>query len=223
MTMHLASTAANITRQQLLPGWRGVPLLVILTAALPAMAIAQDAPGAAPANETPTSIARLLAGRKAFAELTAKGKVKRDIKVDDQPYLMADGPSRVVLLKLPDYHEPYTLTISELPVPACVLVHVRNLRAHNCGARRRLRGDPDRARYRAAVEVRKHDEGRPVTGQASVYRIAEGRALRAALSERPLCRGATPMADIATPHFGFTAETTADGNIEAETGPITNK
>ena len=62
MTMHLASTPANITRQVRLPGWRGVLLLVILTAALQAIAIAQDAPGAAPGQETPTSIARLLAG-----------------------------------------------------------------------------------------------------------------------------------------------------------------
>ncbi len=111
MTMHLASTPANITRQLRLPGWRGVRLLMIFTAALPAMAIAQEAPGAAPGQETPTSIARLLAGRKAFAELTVKGKVKRDIKMDDQTYPMADGPSRVVLLKLPDYQAPYTLTI----------------------------------------------------------------------------------------------------------------
>jgi hypothetical protein len=111
MTMHLASTPANFTRPLRLPDWRGVPLLVILTAALPAMAMAQDAPAAAPGNETPTSIARLLAGRKAFAELTAKGKVKRDIKMDDQTYPMADGPSRVVLLKLPEYQEPYALTI----------------------------------------------------------------------------------------------------------------
>jgi hypothetical protein len=43
--------------------------------------------------------------------LTAKGKVKRDIKMDDQTYPMADGPSRVVLLKLPDSPEPYALTI----------------------------------------------------------------------------------------------------------------
>ena len=39
MTMHLASRPANIIRQPRLRGWRGVPLLVILTAALPAMAI----------------------------------------------------------------------------------------------------------------------------------------------------------------------------------------
>ena len=76
MTMHLASTPASIRRQPRRPGWRGVPLLVILAAALPAMAIAQDAPGADPGQETPTSIARLLAGRKAFAALTVKGKVR---------------------------------------------------------------------------------------------------------------------------------------------------
>src|SRR5262245_6917945 len=71
----------------------------------------QDAPGAAPSQETPTSIARLLAGQKAFAELTMKGKVKRDIKMADQTYAMADGPSRAVLLKLPDFQKPYALTI----------------------------------------------------------------------------------------------------------------
>ena len=109
--MHLTTTPPSITRQLRLAGWRGAPLLVILTAVLPVMTIAQDAPGAGPGQETPTSIARLLAGRKAFAVLTAKGKVKRDIKMDDLTYPMADGRSRVVLLKLPIPREVYALTI----------------------------------------------------------------------------------------------------------------
>jgi hypothetical protein len=132
------------------------------------MSIAQDAPGAATPQETPTSIARLLAGRQAFAKLTVKSKVKRDIKMDDQTYPMADGPSRVVLLKLPDYQEPYDLTIKSYQykhafstkfgifVPTIVV----------------LDGDfavtRDRAGNRAAVEVPKHDEGRPVGGQAPI-------------------------------------------------------
>ena len=52
--MHLTTTPPSITRQLRLPGWRGTPLLVILTAVLPVMTIAQDAPGAGPGQETPT-------------------------------------------------------------------------------------------------------------------------------------------------------------------------
>ena len=101
----MRSRVADITRQLRLPGWRGVRLLVTLMAAFVVTTIAQDAPGAVPGQETPRSLARLLAGRKAFAALPVKGKVKRDIKMDDQTYPMADGPRRVVLLKLPDNQE----------------------------------------------------------------------------------------------------------------------
>ena len=225
MTMHLASTPANITRPLRLPGWRGVPLLVILTAALPAMAIAQDAPGAAPGQETPTSIARLLAGRKAFAELTVKGKVKRDIKMEDQAYAMADGPSRVVLLKLPDYQEPYTLTIKSYQskhafsltfgifVPTIVVL------------------DGDFAVTRTVPETELQWKGASMMkGARLVAKLPftesqKGERFVLLYTRGRLVGRPTPKAELApnVPQDFFSAETTAEGDIEAETGPITNK
>ena len=189
MTMQLASTPANIAWQPRHPEWRGLLLLVTCVVAVPLVVNAQGAPGVAPAHETPTSIARLLAGRKAFAELTVKGKVRRDIKMDDEVYPIAEGPSRVLLLKLPDYHEPYALTIAELPVQALVLDGVWHLRSHHRGARRRLRGDSDRARSdTAGAKSASMMKGARLQARLFLHRVAEGRALRAALYESPLCR-----------------------------------
>jgi hypothetical protein len=224
MTMHLASTPVNITRQVRLPGWRGVLLLVILTAALRAIAIAQDAPGAAPGQETPTSIARLLAGRKAFAALPVKGKVKRNIKMDDQTYPMADGPSRVVLLKLPDYQEPYTLTIKSYQykhafsvkygifVPTTVV----------------LDGDFAVTRTVPETELKWKSasmmKGARLEARLSFNESQKGERFVLLYTRGRFVGRPTRMADIGNvPTSFFIAETTADGNIEAEMGPITNK
>jgi Maltose operon periplasmic protein precursor (MalM) len=225
MTMHLASTPANFTRPLRLPDWRGVPLLVILTAALPAMALAQDAPGAAPGQETPASIARLLAGRKAFAELTVKGKVKRDIKMDDQTYPMADGPSRVVLLKLPDYQEPYALTIKSYQfkhwfsttfgifVPTTVVLD---------GDFAVTRTVPETALQWKSASMMK---GARLQARLPFTESQKGERFVLLYTRGRFVGRPTPKADLGpnVPQDFFSAETTAEGNIEAETGPITNK
>lgn len=56
-------------------------------------------------------VARLLADRHAFVEIPRKGKVTRKIELKDETYAMPGGPSRVVLLRLPHYQEPYALTV----------------------------------------------------------------------------------------------------------------
>jgi hypothetical protein len=63
-------------------------------------------------EQTPASIVRLLVQRHAFVEIPLKGKVMRGLKMSDQTYAMPGGPSRVVLLKLPEYRGPYELTLS---------------------------------------------------------------------------------------------------------------
>jgi len=213
---------ANITRHQWRPGWRGALLLVLST--LPAMSIAQDTPGAATPQETPTSIARLLAGRQAFAKLTVKGKVKRDIKMDDQTYPMVDGPSRVVLLKLPDYQGPYALTVKSYQykhafsvkfgifVPTTVVL------------------DGDFAVTRTVPETELQWKSASMMKGARLevmLPFAESqKAERFVLlyTKGRLVGRATRMADMLNvPPNTFIAETTADGSIEAETGPMTNK
>jgi Maltose operon periplasmic protein precursor (MalM) len=188
------------------------------------MAIAQDAPGAAPGYETPTSIARLLAGRKAFAELTVKGKVKRDIKMDDQTYPMADGPSRVVLLKLPDYQEPYALTIKSYQykhafsttfgifVPTTVVLD---------GDFAVTRTVPETALQWKSASMMK---GARLQARLPFTESQKGERFVLLYTRGRFVGEPTRLPDILNvpPNF-LHAETTADGNIEAETGPITNK
>jgi len=223
--MHLTTTPPSITRQVRLPGWRGALLLVILTAVLPAMTIAQDAPGAGTGQETPTSIARLLAGRKAFAVLTVKGKVKLDIKMDDQTYPMADGPSRVVLLKLPDSPEPYALTIksyqvkhgfsttSGIFVPTTVVL------------------DGDFAVTRTVPETALQWKSESMTKGARMQVMLpftesqKGERFVLLYTRGRLVGRLPPTANLGpnVPQSFLRAKTTADGQIEAETGPISNK
>jgi hypothetical protein len=93
------------------PAWSLALLLIASGGAVLAQATAQEPQVAAAVQETPESIARLLAGRNAFTEVPPKGKVKRDIKMADQTFAMADGPSRVVLFKLPELREAYVVTL----------------------------------------------------------------------------------------------------------------
>jgi hypothetical protein len=225
MTTRIATMPTSITRQLRLPGWRGVVLLVILTAALPAMVLAQDAAGAAPGQETPTSIARLLAGRKAFAELTVKGKVKRAIKMNDQAYPMADGPSRVVLFKLPDYQKPYALTIKSYQfkhsfsttfgifVPTIVVLD---------GEFAVTRTVPDAALQWKAASMMK---GARLQANVPFTESQEGERFVLLYTRGRFVGRPTPKADLGpnVPENFFSAETTAEGNIEAETGPIANE
>jgi hypothetical protein len=225
MTTHLASTPANITRQPQLPRWRSLALLVIWTAAIPAIARAQDALDAAPGQETPTSVARLLAGRKAFAALRVKGKVKRDIKMDDEAYPMVDGSSRVVLLKLPDYQEPYALTIKSyqfkhwlsttfgILVPSIVV----------------LDGDfaVTRTVPETALQWKSASMMKGARLQATLPFTESEKSERFVLlyTKARFVGQPTPMADLGpnVPENFFSAEASAEGNIEAETRPITNK
>lgn len=220
-TRRVRTSLANVRRQQWLPSWRGALLLVIST--LPAMSIAQDAPGAATPQETPTSIARLLAGRQAFAKLTVKSKVKRDIKMDDQTYPMADGPSRVVLLNLPDYQEPYDLTIKSYQykhafstkfgifVPTIVVLDgdfAVTRTVPETGLRWKSQSMMKGARLEVRLPFAESEKA-----ERFVLLYTKGRAVG-----KP-----TPMPDYVSRPIAFVAETTADGSIEAETGPMTNK
>jgi hypothetical protein len=91
--------------------WSLALLLIASGGALPAQATAQEPQVPAAVAETPESIVRLLAGRNAFTGLPPKGKVKHDIKMADQTFAMTDGPSRVALFKLPEFHDVYVLTL----------------------------------------------------------------------------------------------------------------
>jgi hypothetical protein len=215
---------ADVTRRMRVRR-HGVLLLAILAAASPAMPKAHDAPGATLGPETAASIARLLTGQKAFAELAVKGKVKRKIKLDDQTYPMADGPSRVVLLKLPDYREPYALTIKSYQfkhafsttfgifVPTIVVLDgdfavTRTVpeTALQWKSASMMKG----ARLQTTLSFTESQKSeRFVLLHTSGHRVGQP----------------TPRADLGpnVPENAFSAETTAEGNIEAETGPITNK
>jgi len=220
--MHLASRPANIIRRVRLPGWRGVLCLVVLT---PALLAAQDAPGAAPGLETPTSIAQILAGRKAFAALPVKGKVKRDIKMDDQTYPMDDGPSRVVLLKLPDSPEPYALTIKSYQfkhafsttygifVPTTVVLD---------GDFAVTRSVPETALQWKSESMMK---GARLQVTLPFTESQKGERFVLLYTRGRFVGRLTPMADLGpnVPQRFFNAKTTAEGQIEAEMGPIKNK
>jgi hypothetical protein len=93
------------------PAWSLALLLIASGGAVLAQAMAQEPQVPAAVEETPESIVRLLAGRNAFTELPPKGKVKHAIKMADHPFAMADGLSRVVLFKLPELREAYALTL----------------------------------------------------------------------------------------------------------------
>lgn len=86
-----------------------VPLNEPLTAA-------RDAQAEVVAGQFASPVARLLAERHAFIEIPRKGKVTRKIALKDETYAMPDGPSRVVLLKLPEYRQPYALTLKSFVV-----------------------------------------------------------------------------------------------------------
>jgi hypothetical protein len=93
------------------PAWSVALLLIASGGAVSAQAKAREPQMPAAVEETPESIARLLAGRHAFTELPTKGKVKHDIKMADQTFAMTDGPSRVALFKLPEFREAYVVTL----------------------------------------------------------------------------------------------------------------
>ena len=75
------------------------------------------------------------------------------------------------------------------------------------------------------MEVGKHDEGRSGAGHAALYRIADGERFVLLYTRGRLVGQPTPMAELGpnVPQSFFSAKTTAEGQIEAETGPITNK
>jgi len=62
-------------------------------------------------GQTPAMVVQLLAERHAVVELPVKGKVSRKIELEDDTFAMPGGPSRVVLLSLPEYRAPYVLTV----------------------------------------------------------------------------------------------------------------
>jgi hypothetical protein len=62
-------------------------------------------------EQTPAMVAQLLVERGAVVELPVRGKVSRKIEMEDDTFAMHDGPSRVVLLRLPEYQAPYVLTV----------------------------------------------------------------------------------------------------------------
>jgi Maltose operon periplasmic protein precursor (MalM) len=94
----------------------------IATLSLPALMVAGG--GAAqvdPANAQEASsiplVARTLAEQGMARDLPAnlKGRIKHTIKEDEDTFSLPAGRSPVVLVQLPDYSVPYTLTVTSLP------------------------------------------------------------------------------------------------------------
>jgi hypothetical protein len=147
--------------------------------------------------------------------------VKRDIKMDDQTYAMADGPSRVVFLKLPNSPEPYALTIKSYQfkhtfsttcgifVPTTVVLDgdfamTRTVAdtALQWASESMMKG----ARVQATLPFTESQ-----TGERFVLLYTRGRFVGRL----------TPMANLGpnVPQGFFNAKTTAEGQIEVETGP----
>ena len=154
-----------------------------------------------------------------------KGKVKRKIKMDDQTYPMEDGPTRVVLLKLPDYQAPYALTIKSYQfkhafsstfgifVPTTVVLD---------GDFAVTRTVPETALQWKSMSMMK---GARLQATLTFTESQKGERFVLLYTRGHLVGRPTPKADLGpnVPENAFSAETTAQGNIEAETGPITNK
>jgi len=70
-----------------------------------------EAAAQAPPPETPSEVARFLAGEGAIVSLPSEGSVKRSIKEDTPTFTLPDGVSSAMLLQLPDYRGPYALTV----------------------------------------------------------------------------------------------------------------
>lgn len=77
---------------------------------------ARDAQADVAVEHAASPVARLLAERDAVVEIPRKGKVTRKIQLTDETYAMPGGPSRVVLLKLPEYQQSYALTLRSFVV-----------------------------------------------------------------------------------------------------------
>jgi hypothetical protein len=65
--------------------------------------------------ESPENVVRLLAEqRKVIVVPSLKATVKQALKEDASSFGLPNGPSRVLLFQLPEYSQPYTLTLSSL-------------------------------------------------------------------------------------------------------------
>lgn len=62
-------------------------------------------------EQSPAMVAQRLTESHAVVELPVKGKVSRKIELKNDTFAMPGGPSRVVLLSLPEYRAPYVLTV----------------------------------------------------------------------------------------------------------------
>jgi hypothetical protein len=77
-----------------------------LTGNSPPQAVSQYPPN------TPSEIARDLAGRGAVVQVLAEGKVKHSITKEAPKFALPGGSSSVMLLQLPAYRAPYVMTIA---------------------------------------------------------------------------------------------------------------
>lgn len=60
----------------------------------------------------PAQVVRTLADAKTFLDVPEKGKAKQKIDKNAQRFAMPQGDSPVLLLRLPDYRGPYTMTVT---------------------------------------------------------------------------------------------------------------
>jgi hypothetical protein len=65
--------------------------------------------------QSPVQVVRGLVDHNAILQLPLKGKVKQSIAKDAPTFSMPEGLSPVVLLQLPEYQTPYTLTVASWP------------------------------------------------------------------------------------------------------------
>ena len=74
-----------------------------------------EQPPTSDSAQSPMQVVRGLVDHNAMLQVPAKGKVKQSIANDAPTFSMPEGPSPVVLLQLPEYRTPYTLTLASWP------------------------------------------------------------------------------------------------------------
>ncbi|MFY9820547.1 MAG: MalM family protein [Thermoanaerobaculia bacterium] len=83
----------------------------------PATPVEQPSPSPSTEAATVPDTARALAKRGLVMEIsgTAEAEIEADIAADQERFALPFGPSPAVLIRLPDYRAPFTLTISSYP------------------------------------------------------------------------------------------------------------
>jgi len=172
--------------------------------------------GVSTLEQTPAMVAKLLAERHAVVQLPVKGKVSRKIALEDDTFAMPGGPSRAVLLSLPEYRAPYVLIVKsflykramsrteKVFVPTTILldsnyritrtVSEAQLEANEAGM---IKGPS----YQATIQITETQ-----SDERFVLIYTDGAAV------------GDPI-PVVNQRWGFRAQRSPDGDIEAETKP----